>query len=526
MKEKLAGVLRWPWNVVIYVLLVLVLRVFAIPIILVLVWVQQKNDPHGVSDGYCLSRTRKRLTRMIWALLMLAASAAMLYMLTVGLKLDRTYWENSDYATLAFCGIGGALLLVGGIWMGYTAIRDVFFPEKSALAQSIRSQLRYPGRAPSARELFAMVDGDLKENGRWFGPVGIGREWVLGDTAVQISRIRGIFTVDEIHQHSTKTGTRTSRTLELVLIDDRWYKTAISFRDPQELKAAADCLSLQVPDARRGVNGAYVSFLNLSERERDRFERDFNQSQSSRRQGETAPEAAPQDMILRQADGQVTSRVTQALVEEQLRTCLERGEGYFSLTPSRPVEKSGQTLQALCVCVAEGKPWLLAELPGCPGYGPAKAVDEGTARRALSAWLRHEAPDTSAWEKRRMFTSGAGQEPAAKDKKSRARLSLVYASGAAENHTTFTPEDVQLAAEGIVDGTYQLVDLTHPEGYLWIRVTAGDKGCTVEATLPEGPQLGFYSAGMAPQQAAAWLTGYPSKPFLPGGPGWKKIKEP
>ena len=32
-----------------------------------------------------------------------------------------------------------------------------------------------------------------------------------------------------------------------------------------------------------------------------------------------------------------------------------------------------------------------------------------------------------------------------------------------------------MAAEGIVDGTYQLVDLTHASGYLWIRVTAGDK---------------------------------------------------
>ncbi len=70
-------------------------------------------------------------------------------------------------------------------------------------------------------ELFAMVDNDLKENGQWFGPVGVGREWVLGDLATRIDRIRGIFVVDEIRQHSTQTGTRTSRSMELVLIDDR-----------------------------------------------------------------------------------------------------------------------------------------------------------------------------------------------------------------------------------------------------------------------------------------------------------------
>ena len=104
---------------------------------------------------------------------------------------------------------------------------------------------------------------------------------------------------------------------------------------------------------------------------------------------------------------------------------------------------------------------------------------------------------------------------------------LVYASGAAENHTTFTEEDIQLAAEGIVDGTYQLVDLTHPEGFLWIRVTAGDKmdaRCTVEATKPEGAELGFYMAKMPPKEAAAWLTDYPR--LLPEGRDWKKIKKP
>ena len=35
-KEKKGGFLRWPWNVIVYVLLVLVLRIFAIPVILIL----------------------------------------------------------------------------------------------------------------------------------------------------------------------------------------------------------------------------------------------------------------------------------------------------------------------------------------------------------------------------------------------------------------------------------------------------------------------------------------------------------
>lgn len=429
MEEKEGRFLRWPWNVVVYVVLFLVLRLFAVPIILFLLWVQQKNNPHGVAEGYCLSRTRKRLTWMIWALLVLAMSAGLLCMLKVGLDQDRTYWETMDYVTLAVCGIGGPLLLIGGLYLGYIAVRDSFFPEKSALAKSIRNQLPYPDNAPPVEELFAMVDADLKENAQWFGPVGIGREWVLGDGVNKIDRIRGIFVVNELHQHHTQTGIRTSRNMELVLIDDRWQRTVTSFRDLKDLQAAADCLALRVPYAQRGTNGENTKFWTMDESARENFEREFRKKQSLRASEQAWREASgggTQDMI-----------------------------------------------------------------------------------------LQH------------VHASDRQQEASPRSRPSQAKLSLVYASGAAENHTTFTDEDVQIAAEGIVDGTYQLVDLTHSVGYLWIRVTAGDKRdgcCTVEATKPEGENLERYMAKLPPREAAAWLTGYPHGQYLPGGKEWKRVK--
>ena len=89
MKEKNRRFLPWPWNIVVYALLIVALRLFAIPIILILVGIRRKNNPHGVSEGYCLSRTRKRLVWLIWALVVLAVSAALLWMLKVGLGQDR-----------------------------------------------------------------------------------------------------------------------------------------------------------------------------------------------------------------------------------------------------------------------------------------------------------------------------------------------------------------------------------------------------------------------------------------------------
>ena len=536
MKEKKGGFFRWPWNVVVYVLLFAALRLFAIPIILILLAVQRKNNPHGVEEGYCLSRTRRRLSWALWSLLWLVISAELFYMFYVGLQQDRAYWETSDYVTLAVCGGGGVLLLLLGIYMGYTGVRDAFFPGKSALAASIRSQLPYPDEAPPVEELFAMVDADLKANGRWFDEVGIGQEWVLGEQANRIDRIRGIFVVDEIKTRRSGNRTNTQRVLQLVLVDDRWQKHITDFKKPQELRAAADCLALRVPDARRGANGQWSAFWTMDESEREAFERDFRQKQN-RRASEAAQREilreGPQDMILKRRNGDVTSRVSASLVEDVLKRCLRGEESGFELTPTRPVEGRGRTFRSLDCFVRTdgGEPQALlllepASSEGGENLALALAADPRRAEEVLKGWLRREVPDLTDWDLRRVYETPGAARPQAR--KSQAKLSLVYASGAAENHTTFTAEDVQVAADGIVDGTYQLVDLTHASGYQWIRVTAGDKTdgrCTVEATKPEGEELGFYITKMPPREAAAWLTGYPRGEFLPGGRDWKRVKK-
>ncbi len=535
MKEKKGGFLRWPWNVVVYVLLFAVFRLFAVPIILILMAIQRKNNPNGVAEGYCLSRTRRRLTWLLWGLLVLVAAAGLLWMLKVGLEQDRAYWETSDYVTLAFCGVGGPLLLIGGLYIAYAAVRDACFPARSALARSIRSQLPYPEEAPPVEELFAMVDGDLKANGRWFEDLGIGQEWVLGEEVNRIDRLRGIFVVDETRTRHSGSRTSVRRILQLVLVDDRWQRHVTDFKKPDELRAAADCLAFRVPEARRGTNGQWESFWTMDESAREDFERDFRQRQN-RRASEAAQREilseGPQDMILKRRDGEVTSRVTASLVEDMLKRCLWGEESGFELTPTRPVEAGGRTLRTLdCLARteegAEPRVLLLLEL-GEDDLALALETDGRRAEEILRGWLRREAPDLTDWELRRVYAPPQAAGPQAR-RESRAKLSLVYAGGAAENHVNFTQEDVQVAAEGIVDGTYQIVDLTHSVGYLWIRVTAGgklDARCTVEATKPEGEELGFYIAKMPPKEAAAWLTGYPRGTFLPGGRDWKRVKKP
>ena len=529
-EEKKRSFLRWPWNVVIYILLVVVFRIFAIPIILFLIWYQQKNNPHGVAEGYCLSRTRKHLSWLLWALLLLLISACLAVYFVDGMKTDRSFWETYDYIKLAISAGGTVLLAALGIYMGYAALRDTFFPARSALAQSIRSQLPYPDEAPEVAKLFDMVDSDLKENGQWFGPVGIGKEWVLGDAANRIDRIRGIYVVDQLRVRQNGNRTQSSRTLELVLIDNRWRKSVTAFRDPGDLQAAADCLALRVPNARRGKNDQYANLLQMDESQREEFERDFQQKQNRRASARVLQESmnGSQDMILKLPIGDVTSRVSASLVEDTLKRCLAGEEDGFELTPTQPIQGETCMFRSLsCWVWTEGESVPEVELVMTEenkDSALALTTDGRRAAEILRKWLRREVPDLTGWRPRRVYTPSEPSRPQTRG--SYAKLSLLYASGAAENHTTFTEEDIQLAAEGIVDGTYQLVDLTHPNGYLWIRVTAGDQSdarCTVEATLPGGPELEFYRTKMPPRRAAEWLTGYPGGDYLPGGPEWKNI---
>ena len=264
----------------------------------------------------------------------------------------------------------------------------------------------------------------------------------------------------------------------------------------------------------------------MDESAQEEFERDFRQKQSRRASSQLQQEAGgTQDMILA-SGGDVTSRVTLPLAETHLRRCLAGETDGFTLTPTRPIEGGGRSFRALRVEASEGRAQLVLELAGGQ-EGLMQTVSPPAAQDIVAGWLRHTAPELAGWAPLRL-RSHSPRQAAPSSQPSQARLSLVYASGAAENHTTFTTEDVQAAADGIVSGEYQLVDLTHPVGYLWIRVTAGDQldgRCTVEATRPEKEQLQFYTAKMPPRAAAAWLTGYPHGQFLPGGRDWKRIKK-
>ena len=278
--------LKWPWNWVVCGVFVVGAGYFigylwSALLAAVFLWWQKKRRPGETPQGgFCLDRTRKRLARLLWSVLYLLLAAGCGVVFFMGFGEEKT--EISDWAVWIVSG-GGFLLFAGCcLYETVTDLRDALFPAKSRLAKSIRSQLPYPDEAPPVEELFAMVDRDIEANGQWFDRVAIGKEWVLGDDATAISRIRGVFPRDEIKVRYSGGRRQSARIVELYIVDDRKQVQTTGLRRPDELKAAVSCLRLRVPEALFGSYEHMSDFTGQSEEEWQATERDFRRRRDRR----------------------------------------------------------------------------------------------------------------------------------------------------------------------------------------------------------------------------------------------------
>ena len=514
MKESkpLPKLLQWPWCVIVYGVLLVLLRLFAVPIIAVLVAVQRKYSPHGAQEGYCLAKTRKRLVRLAVGLPLLALAAACFWF--------SQYAPEEERKELWMVLAMGAVAAVAGLYLSVTAVRDSFFPEKSALAASIRSQLPHPEEAPPVGELFAMVDSDLREHGLWFGPVGVGDEWVLGTTeANYLPRLCGVYTIDRMVRNAAR---KPAREMALVLIDDRFQLHRTDFlSSPQDLQAAADAIALRAPDAVRGQNDDYRQLLYMKEEQQEQFLRERRRRTGERAASEARrarQDAAGGDhaMTLTLADGTATSRLDDDAVAAALDRCLDGGaDTVFFLTPARPLDAGGTPLAELeCQIWPQASPpvTLLAKVApangGIPTAGFVKPCVPAEAKAVLLAWRRGEAPALDGWDAVSLAVGQPGPRPDA----SPAMLWLEGPEGR-QQFTDFSDEDVALAADGLADGTYTFAGYSGPGGLPFFYAEAGDETdgrCRVRAAQPAGGQGGYrvYETRMSARQAAEALRAF------------------
>uniref|UniRef100_UPI004056C055 small multi-drug export protein n=1 Tax=Agathobacter sp. TaxID=2021311 RepID=UPI004056C055 len=314
VKKSKRFYLRWPWNLVVYVILVILLRILAVPVILLIMAWNKKQQPDGPEEGYCLQRTRRRLARLVWAALFLFIGIAVTAVFVFQVQADKSGWEIMDYVVLVISGGVGLGGIIAGLYEGYTDIRDALFPARSRLAKSIRSQLPSPDEGLDVRELFAMVDRDIQENGQWFDRVAVGREWVFGDDVTAISRIRAVFGRDEIIRRYVNGRTQRTRVIELYILDDRQQLQMTGLRNPSELESLLTCLKLRAPDALFLPYSQYLDYCGKSEDEWADLNREFRIRKGQRELEDFQPgghfSQQVQNMVLTRGDGSATSRVS------------------------------------------------------------------------------------------------------------------------------------------------------------------------------------------------------------------------
>lgn len=254
-----------------------------------------------------------------------------------------------------------------------------------------------------------MVDQDLKQNGQWYGRLGVGREWVLGDEASSIPRIRGVFS--RVERHTRHAGKRTQVTYiyEIWIVDDRRQQQVTSLRSKGEVEEAMDCLRRRAPAAVFGeYNSREYNDLIYAKEEERRYaqERAYrNRAAQYEEQNRREQEQRAQNQVLTLPDGSVTSRITWDTIHQLLLRPNQTGEiAPFQLVPGVPFQGQGRTFSRL-VCLAGGMAQptriLMEEYSGTPGVPGRCAwtqdLSTGEAETVLRGWLRGEIPALDGW---------------------------------------------------------------------------------------------------------------------------------
>ena len=471
---------------------------------------------HIRAQSYC----RRRCISSIWtglgglALLLLGAvgTAAFWQELTTG-------WEREPFETAALVG-GLIFLLVIGIILCYVGIQNVFFPEKSALACSIRSQLPYPDEAPGWEELFAMVDRDLAAGRQWFGRFCIGKEWTFGDTAMRIDRIRGIFHKMERHHHRGRHSRTTTYTYHLVLIDDRGNEQEHLLQNEDQMMNACRAVWERTPNAVCGGMEEYNRFVKRSEEQKQLFEQQFEKKESERLAA--AENQRAQRTVFTLPDGEVTSRVTPALLAKTVKEL--RPDEWILLAPTETVmTRKGAVEKIGCICLGEG-------------YGvdlffktePAVILQRVLSRQdtleVLTGFLKNRflPSDLENWKPAQVVQ-------VRRSRPAEGRPIELYAFSTMRGpceYDRFERADVEIWLGDLARRRCKTVQVTY--GPLFMRVEAGDENdgrATVSLTKPEEKELRFFTTKASDRQAKEWMLAFYDRLIRYVGqaaPGWEE----
>lgn len=438
-------------------------------------------------------------------------------------SVTRKRLQKERYARIAEALRGGAVFLLGTA-SGLPALAGIMGQGLARLALAglaffmsvagLSGMLRALSRLPASRSAFgrtvlsqtrgtqridvmcARIDRDLAVECREFGPLSVGREWAVGDGAMQIARICGIFSV--------AVG-RSTHALCLIDVDDNLQVTIMD--SLAQAEAAAGYLRGRLPQAMVGDMDAYRAFLEMDPAQR----RVYRPTPPAR--DPAGPWEARAELAFRDAEGIPTSRFTLESVRAAV-SALEPGDlvGFDLL---KPQEQAGRTATGLFLGRTGGGEFLLY-VSYREGNFAARAERVSSAKDAVEALVTlmesGKLPDFCGWARRE-----------AEPEQEAAPAYELHADGKVYPHNTL--EDVDAVLDGLENGGYNSFSLMRPgreNGGMFVDRTA--EGYRVMAALPDGESIRWMeTVTERKDQVRFWMEGYYTQSVFPYMSGWEDI---
>lgn len=244
------------------------------------------------------------------------------------LAVDPGQWKEwTSWLCILLCTFFGYKLFV--------AISALINPENGVLGKSLR--VYSDGTVETdIPHMFRKVDEDLTDGCMTFGRLLVGKEWILGEEAMRVNRVRGIFRSNMLKKNAREYG--------IILVDDNDNILTATITRKSDWEAAYNYLTGLFPQADSGEMKDYMTFIAHSCEEREennkRFERQSAEWQSRRNAEDTG-------FVFQIGKGEPTSNATLAQILDAIDTLEEKQEIW--LTPCIPLQgKAGYNIRLSC----------------------------------------------------------------------------------------------------------------------------------------------------------------------------------
>lgn len=422
-----------------------------------------------IITSLCITQSRKNDKKWVIATLLVALFC---FAMTLCLRADRLFlWIH-----IPLLVIGSAALIKCCF-----NLRNFMYPRRGTLARSLRPYLEDWGTT-DVLDLFSRIDKDMEEHGTQFDSVWVGREWVLGEEAMPIERIRGIF--------SFKTPTGSHPEWNICLVDDRRHVQITSLASERDMNKVYSHLTKLLPRAACGNFRDYMSFVGKTDEEMVLFNALFLSGDNDEKT----------EFVFRGSDGIPTSLITPDLIIETV-DCLQPGQQVM-LTPCIPLASPwGNSTSLACQRIDDDAFILIAYFKGRERdlYASPVCSRVKTLKALLDYFGTSQVPDPSGWE----YLTPQVEQDVPKENY------LLDVDDRTYEHITY--DDVMASWEDLNEGKCRMIllhTLTCQSGYMQVSGSADNYTVEVVGLDSEDQICGYRTHTRYGGHVTQWLYDY------------------